>query len=66
MPELMQGSPFVVVEMLKDHGRGSVRRARDELQEILLSIRKLREGIMSNARYDSLTIDGTSKLSFSL
>lgn len=37
----------------------NVQRSRNELQEILLSIRKLREGMMSNARYDQLTVDGT-------
>lgn len=55
----MSGSPAVVSEILKDHGMDNVQRSRNELQEILLSIRKLREGMMSNARYDQLTVDGT-------
>lgn len=60
-PEPMHGSPAVVVEMLEDHGVSNVQRSRNELQEILLSVRKLREGMMSNARYDQLTVDGTRK-----
>ena len=57
----MRGLPAAVSEMLKDYGMGNVQKSRNELQEILLSIRKLREGMMSNARYDQLTVDGTIK-----
>ncbi|WFC98636.1 hypothetical protein MYAM1_001367 [Malassezia yamatoensis] len=54
-PTPMLGMPFDYAEQLKESPR--ITKLRHGLEGILLSVRRLREGIMSNGRMDDLTID---------
>ena len=53
---LLHGTPNPLLP--KSYDTDEYRAQRDSLEQILLQVRKLREGLVSNRRFDALTIDG--------
>lgn len=55
-PTPLKGTPDRFLIKLKESKQNS--RQREDLETLLLSVRKLREGLISNERFDFFTIDG--------
>lgn len=53
---VLHGTPESLLR--RSYGTDEYRAQRDSLEQILLQVRKLREGLVSNRRFDALTIDG--------